>query len=159
MGVQSRRLILGIGTLSAVLAGQLLVGCRRSPPASGNDALFEAIRKTDAAAARSALDQGADINARNLSGRTPLMMAAVTRNLELVKTLLARKADVNATDSTGMTALMWAAFGGDPAIVQALLDAGADAKARDFNDETARQWAAKENAGVLRLLRKAGAGK
>ena len=159
MGAQSRRQILWITTLAVVLAGLLMVGCRRSPPAPWNDALFEAIRKADATAARSALDQGADINARNLSGRTPLMMGAVTRNLELVKTLLAQKADVNATDSAGMTALMWAAFGGDPAIVQALLEAGADVSARDKNGETARTWAAKENADVLRLLQKTGAGK
>jgi ankyrin repeat protein len=159
MGAQGRRLILGRGTLISVLAGLLMAGCHRSPPAQRNAALFEAIRKTDAAAARSALDQGADINARNRSGRTPLMMAAVTRNLDLVKTLLAQQADVRATDSAGMTALMWAAFGGDPAIVRALLEAGADVNARDTNGETALEWAAKENTGVRQLLQKAGAGK
>jgi len=145
-------------TVLIALVGLLVAGCRSGTPGAGaNDALFEAIRKGEVAAAQRALDAGADIEAKNRSGRTPLMMAAVTRNAALVKALLARKADVGAQDASGMTALMWAAFGGSPAIVQALLDAGSDVNAQDRNGETALMWAGTGNREAAQLLKKSGA--
>ena len=51
----------------------------------------------------------ANPNAAQMSGLTPLMIAAHTGNVDVVKLLLAHGANVNAaTTETGNTALMWA---------------------------------------------------
>jgi ankyrin repeat protein len=43
------------------------------------------------------LDAGADIEARDVIGRTPLMTTAMSRNMEVVKILIKTGADINAT--------------------------------------------------------------
>ncbi|HMK33847.1 MAG TPA: ankyrin repeat domain-containing protein, partial [Desulfomonilaceae bacterium] len=53
-------------------------------------------------------DRGADIDARNNEGATPLMLAAANGHLELVQLLLAKGADRTAQDKKGFTALGWA---------------------------------------------------
>jgi ankyrin repeat protein len=60
-----------------------------------------------------------------------LMTAARTGNAEAVRMLLARGADANARDSSlGETALMWAAAENHPEAVRALIEHGADPNAR-----------------------------
>ena len=49
----------------------------------------------------------ADVNARDNSGRTPLMEAAEFENAQTIQVLLASKADIEARDSFGQTALIW----------------------------------------------------
>ena len=88
---------------------------------------------------RDALDAGADVEARSLLGRTPLMFAAgANRNPEVVQALLDAGADVEARNEYGWTPLMFAAeYNENPEVVQALLDAGADATAKNGEKETA----------------------
>jgi hypothetical protein len=54
------------------------------------------------------LSSGADINALNPAGLTPLMVAAYRGRTEIVKSLIKHGADVNATDRDGLTAAMMA---------------------------------------------------
>jgi len=49
---------------------------------------------------------GADVNQKNFRGATPLMGAAVGRNVAVVKYLIEKGADVKARDQDGHTALM-----------------------------------------------------
>jgi ankyrin repeat protein len=58
--------------------------------------------------AREALDAGADPNARNMFGETPLMAAAEDGQTETVCLLLNRGADVAAVDENGCDALVYA---------------------------------------------------
>ena len=74
-----------------------------------NDELFEAVRKGDVAAVTSALDRGADVNAKFRYGSTALFKAAERGHAPVVKILLDRGADVKVKDTFyGATAITWA---------------------------------------------------
>ena len=102
---------------------------------------------------------GADINARNTPGDTP-MHAAVSRNahsLELIEALVGAGADIEVRDQIGNTPLHEApAWNPDPAVVEALLAAEADPEARNISGErpldAARGNEALRGSGVLRRL-------
>jgi hypothetical protein len=94
-----------------------------------SDELFNAARRGDAAAVKSLLDRGVDVNTKFRYGATALSYASDKGHLEVVKLLLERKADANVKDTFyGATPLIWAAQKGYTKIVEALLDAGAEGK-------------------------------
>lgn len=70
---------------------------------------------------------GADVNARNTYGITPLMLAASrNRNPAVIETLINAGADVNAKDQGGRTALMWARkHNKNSAVIDVLINASA----------------------------------
>ena len=77
------------------------------------------------------LAAGANPNARQVNGVTPLMMAARTGKPSIVKALLARGADPNAViPSTGQTALVWATAEAQLDVMHELIEAGADVHVR-----------------------------
>jgi outer membrane protein assembly factor BamB len=90
-------------------------------------ALFAAVRNTDVAAIKAALDKGADVNASHEgTGITPLWVAASKGKPEIVELLLSRGADPNSRDGIWyQTPLSSAVGGGHVDIVKALLKAGA----------------------------------
>lgn len=67
-----------------------------------------------------------DKNATDNVGRTALMHAATSKNVEAVRVLLDAGADVRTRDNLGTTALSWAAWLGDVASVQELIDNGSE---------------------------------
>src|SRR5690606_27887376 len=87
-------------------------------------------------------------------GMTPLALAAMTGNADIVRQLLDAGADVNRPLANGETPLMMAARTGDTDTIQLLLDRGADINAREnLRGTTALMWAAaNRNAPALRLL-------
>lgn len=80
------------------------------------------------------LAKGADPNARDRYGNTPLMVANTPAEVEL---LVTSGANVATTDEQGETALMKAAKGGEAEVVSALLSNGADVNSRDKKGLTA----------------------
>lgn len=73
------------------------------------------------------LDAGADVNAKNNAGWTPLMYATQHAGSEVVKVLLDAGADVNAKNNDGWTPFLGAVqWSNDSEMVKFLLDAGAD---------------------------------
>ena len=92
-----------------------------------NDDLLAAAESGDLAKIRALLAEGADLNAKNSNGQTPLMLAAGTfGRIDTVRTLLSAGAAMNAQDISGRTALVMAILANDVDMVQALLANGAD---------------------------------
>ncbi|MBU4461202.1 MAG: ankyrin repeat domain-containing protein, partial [Verrucomicrobia bacterium] len=99
------------------------------------------------------LEHGADPNARDLQGRTPLMHAVLCPMLAspagwspvLISRLLDAKADPNLEDKSGATALDWAAIVGHEEAVEILTRRGAArAKPRFPRWQTVRELSAEE---------------
>ncbi len=96
---------------------------------------------------QAAINKGADVNAQNGDGWTPLIEAACYNpRPEVIADLLRAGADVNAWDSLSMTALSWAATcNTNPSVVTVLLEAGADLESRDIGGDTPLMFAARYN--------------
>ena len=71
------------------------------------------------------LDAGADLEARNVYGFTPLLYAAGNGHTEAVRLLLDAGAAVDARDEGGRTPLRLSAYWGHTETTHLLLDAGA----------------------------------
>ncbi len=92
------------------------------------------------------LQHGANLDARNTGGNTPVLEAAAKKDMDSLKLLLAAKADPNAKSlQTGQTALhylaMWAystqgSINLLPAMAKDLIAAGADVNVQDHNGRT-----------------------
>jgi ankyrin repeat protein len=83
-----------------------------------DDALLDAVRSGDAKKVEELLSKGANVNAKDVDGFTPLMEASVEGSTEVVKLLLAKGADVNAKNEDGDTALIGASFAGHTELVK-----------------------------------------
>jgi uncharacterized protein len=125
----------------------------------GTTALHRAVERDDLPAATALLKAGADANAANRYGVTPLSLACTNGDGAMVSQLLKAGADPNAAIPGGETPLMTAARTGRLDAVKALLAAGADVHAKDpRRGQTALMWAAAEgNVDVIGALLKAGA--
>ena len=124
--------------LIVLLAGALL----------GNDALFDATRKGDLAAVKTALDGGADVNAKWRYDQTALFIAAFRGHTDVAKLLLERGANPTVKDSFyGMTAVAAAADKGNAEIVALLLSKGAE-----IEEQGLIATAASEHTNVLKAL-------
>lgn len=118
---------LGVVVTLALLVG--LSGCaeaRRAARSPETDALFQAVRGGHAETVRSILTGGrADVNGRDESGDTPLIIAARAGHDDVVQALLVARADPNAKNDGGQTALSSAAAGGHDEVIRLLKQAGA----------------------------------
>jgi ankyrin repeat protein len=92
-----------------------------------SQALVIAAANGEAPAIKLLLDHGADVNAADPNGRTPLIFAAAADHapLDLVTLLLDRGAKLDPKTEFGLTALDYAKLHGDTPIVDLLVKAGA----------------------------------
>ncbi|EAY08855.1 ankyrin repeat protein, putative [Trichomonas vaginalis G3] len=77
------------------------------------------------------ISKGADINAKDEDGCTPLHYAAGNNNKETAEILISNGADINAKNKDGSTPLHWAAIDGSKETTEILISNGADINAKD----------------------------
>ncbi len=123
-------------------------------PRSATDATKQEDIAGESAARRTVqllLSRGADVNAANERGETPLMEAGMADAPELTQMLLTKGANVNAADNKGRTILMQAAVSNYYLFAQTLLAHKADVDRRDKDGLTALMLAIDdgENARYL----------
>lgn len=92
----------------------------------GISLLSQAIKLGHTGAARELIEAGADVNATDLLGRTPLMEAAISGDVETARLLLRYDADIDGIDYIGHTALYYAASSRKAKVAKFLADSGAD---------------------------------
>jgi uncharacterized protein len=105
-----------------------LAGCSRQNATARNaqtDALFRATREGNTDMVKSLLSSpGANVNATDDRGSTPLLEAARFGHEDICRALIAAGADLKAKDRDGKTALMLAIQGDHDEVVRVLKQAG-----------------------------------
>ncbi|KAF7850329.1 hypothetical protein BT93_L5622 [Corymbia citriodora subsp. variegata] len=97
------------------------------------DVLLRAARVDDVHGMKSCLAEGADVDARDQNGWTPLHRAAFKGRVESVKLLLSHGASVNAADDAGYTPLQCAVEAGHAHLAMLLIAHGARASPKDVD--------------------------
>lgn len=146
----------GVAFVVAVLVGSTCSPADAQPAPAGSE-LSRAIRDGETARVATLLRGGANVNARDAEGNTPLILASLYSGAECVELLLENGADVNAANKAGATALVRAAT--DAKKVRLLLDAGGDARAKTSLGNDALILAARKpgNAAAVKMLLEHGA--
>ena len=122
---------------------------------NGDPLLFTAARNGYRATVDVLLAAKAKVNAKNRVGDTPLMGAALSGHLDIVRKLRTQGADL---ESNGWTPLIYAATGGHDDVVAYLLDQGANINAQSPNGTTALMMTVREaRASTFDLLLRRGA--
>jgi ankyrin repeat protein len=136
----------------ALLVGVLaLIPDERAPL---GEKLIQATKQGDCDQLHKYLNMGADVNARDESGLTPLIWASVKGNAYAAQILLERGANANARNSLGDTALMWASIMGHEPVVELILENNADVnfKSKKNGVTALMAAAAKGHDDVVRIL-------
>ena len=121
------------GWLAAGIVAAAAAAASAQPP---RVPLIDAVKTGDAAAVRTLLDRGADVDAAEPDGTTALHWAAHNEDLEVAARLVEAGAEVDATTRYGVAPLALAATNGSPETLRMLLEAGADPNRASGEGET-----------------------
>jgi ankyrin repeat protein len=118
--------------------------------------LHEAARRyQDVRVLQLLINNGADVNARTVDGRSPLFVAVETFTtpcLECVQCLIDSGADVNNTDDILWTPLFLALDSDNFELTQLLLNAGANVNAKDDEGWTPLHISVYRHSSIIHLL-------
>lgn len=110
--------------------------------ATGATALEHAIRNGNREMLQALISVGADVNSRNVSKETVLMMLGTEATADMVWDLIHAGAKLELKDDDGDTALMEAATVNNLSVLQTLLQAGAKVNVKNDEGQTALMLAA-----------------
>jgi ankyrin repeat protein len=122
---------------------------------TGETALHIVVKRSDVTYANYLLGRGADVNARDGKGNTPLMVAVEAAAGDVIAVLVRARANPNLANSSGETPLIRAVQRRDIGIVRDLLAAGADPDQSDsLAGMSARGYATQDtrNAVIAKLI-------
>ena len=102
--------------------------------------LFSAVKNNDIETALSALENGANINARDRKGKTPLHWAVYMEYLAMAEFLLKKGADPDAINRRRRTPLHWAVLKADERFTRLLLEYNANPNIQDKRNRTPLHW-------------------
>jgi ankyrin repeat protein len=132
----------------------------------GRTPLYKAAFNGNREVAELLISEGAEVNARDPRGSSPLHISAASKDvlfnknilngrIEVAELLVSKGADINAKDNNGSTALHIAAREGSRKIAELLILKGADQDARDNNARTPLELATEErHPEIVDVLRK-----
>jgi ankyrin repeat protein len=158
-------LFVGVGVAMVLAAGRFPFPSP-SPPTVRTDQrearpiaaeLVAAIRNGDVRVIRTLFDNGADVNAHDAEGNTPLILASFYASPECLELLIEKGADVNSVNKAGATPLIRAAT--DYEKTRLLIVAGANVRVRTALGNTPLILAARRagNSRTVKLLLQRGA--
>lgn len=121
--------------------------------------IHEAVSDNNLEAAKVLLDEDPTIlNDRDADGMTPLNLAAISGNYDIVKELLKRNADIHIGDLDNSQPIHLAAISGNTQIVELLLASGAGVNEQDNNGATPLIFAAgRRHLDMVKYLIESGA--
>ena len=111
-----------------IIAALVLVGCDNTEV---DTTLIQAAKKGNTELVKSALNNGANVNAKDADGWTALHQAALYGPKEAVELLIAKGAAVNVKEKDGWTPLDQAAYNGIIEVAEFLISKGADVNAKN----------------------------
>jgi ankyrin repeat protein len=151
--------LLVVCALNAAKAQEKTLAGARDNGARTSRQLALAIQRDDLIVVNALLERGANANAADRYGMSPLMLACVNGNASIVDRLLKAGADPNSASPGGETALMTASRTGSAAAIKILLAHGAGVNATERGrGQTALMWAAAtNNVDAVKALIDAGA--
>jgi ankyrin repeat protein len=120
----------------------------------GRTVLISAAARGQLEVVQALLARGANVNAKDITGRTALFHAIEARYDEVANALIMQpQIDLNARGKNGVTALMSYVWRDRPDVTKSLLDRGADVNLQDNDGDTALHGAAQRgDVEVIRML-------
>jgi ankyrin repeat protein len=153
------RTAVSIAAISEIGCWEVLLaaGCKLGE--GGEDALLAAMACRKWENAKKLVGAGANLEARDYLGYTPLLIAAREGSEDMARTLLDAGAKIGPGGMQGATALHFAAISGNPACLARILAVGPDLESRcETEGQTAAYFAAvHDNHECLSMLIAAGA--
>ncbi len=155
--MRSTPVVLAVLTTLSLALAAATASAQSAPP---GPSVFAAVKAHDVAGVSALLKKGANVNATDLDGTTPLMTAVHERDGDMIQALLKAGADVDATNRYAATALHTAARNGDAQSATLLLNAGANPATTLPEGETVLMAAARTgNVDLIKALLAGGKGK